>query len=80
MANHKTDSYEVARLVSMANDIAANLGLHADADKRIAEHINRFWTPRMRKLLLEYAAKEGQGLCEAMLPVMDKLNVSSVHE
>ena len=79
MANHKTESSEVAHLVSMANDIAANLGLHTDADERIADHINRFWTPRMRNLLVEYAAAEGHGLREAMLPVLDKLNISSDH-
>jgi len=57
----------------MANDIAANLCFHADADERIADHINRFWAPRMRTLLLEYAAGNGQGLSEALLPALAKL-------
>ena len=72
---------EVRHLVSMANDIADNLGFQADADAesaansagRIADHINRFWTPRMRALLLEYAAGGGQGLSVTLLPALEKL-------
>lgn len=64
---------EVNHLVSMANDIAANLSFQADADAKIADHINRFWAPRMRGLLLEYAANEGEGLSEALLPALDKV-------
>ncbi len=64
---------ETARLVSMANDIAANLSFQADAAEKIADHINRFWAPRMRKLLLEYAAEGGHGLSDALLPALQKL-------
>lgn len=66
-------SREVGHLVSMANDIADNLGFHADAAERIADHINRFWAPRMRALLLEYASTGGQGLSKAVLPALQKL-------
>jgi len=68
------ENREVLHLVSMANDIAVNLSFHADADERIADHINRFWAPRMRTLLLEHAATGGQGLSEALLPALSKLN------
>jgi hypothetical protein len=64
---------EVAHLVTMANDIAINLSFHADADERIADHINRFWAPRMRSLLIEYVADGGQGLSDHMTPAMNKL-------
>jgi len=57
----------------MANDIAANLSFQADAEERIADHINRYWAPRMRKLLLEYAASDGQDLSAALLPALEKL-------
>ena len=53
---------EITHLVAMANDIAANLSFQTDAEVRIADHINRFWAPRMRKLLLEYAANDGEGM------------------
>lgn len=68
MANREMD-----HLVAMANDIAANLSFQADADVKIADHINRFWAPRMRRLLLEYAAGNGEGLNEALLPSLEKL-------
>jgi formate dehydrogenase subunit delta len=64
---------ETIHLVSMANDIAANLSFQGNAADKIADHINRFWAPRMRRLLLEYAAGDGQGLSEALLPALDKL-------
>lgn len=64
------ENTEITHLVSMANDIAINLSFHADADERIADHINRFWAPRMRTLLLEYAADGGQNLSEALLSAL----------
>ena len=73
METNKAVKGETARLVSMANDIAINLSFHADADERIADHINRFWAPRMRSLLLDYAAGGGQDLSEQMLPALKKL-------
>lgn len=73
MASNKVVTREVAHLVSMANDIAVNLSFHADADEKIADHINRFWAPRMRALLLEYAAGGEQDLSEALLPALSKL-------
>ena len=68
MANKETEL-----LVSMANDIAANLSFHADADEQISDHINRFWAPRMRKLLLDYADGEGGGLSPEMTGALEKL-------
>ena len=64
---------EKKHLVSMANDIAVNLSFQAEADERIADHINRFWAPRMRKLLIEYAASDGQGLSDELLPALKLL-------
>ena len=57
----------------MANDIAANLSFQSDAADRIADHINRFWAPRMRKLLLVYAGDDGQVLSEALKAALDKI-------
>ena len=73
MASRNNMDSEVHHLVSMANDIAANLSFESDADTRIADHINRFWAPRMRKLLLEYAANDGQDLSDVLLPALKKL-------
>lgn len=64
---------ETNHLLSMANDIAANLSFQSDAADKIADHINRFWAPRMRRLLLEYAADDGRGLSEALKPALEKV-------
>ncbi len=73
MPSQKIANQETTHLVSMANDIAANLGFLADADERIADHLNRFWAPRMRELLIEYVASDGRGLSAAVLPALEKL-------
>ena len=61
---------ETQHLVSMANDIAANLSFRDNADAQIADHIKRFWAPRMRKLLLEYAASNDQDLSVELLSAL----------
>ena len=73
MTSQNEDNREMSHLVSMANDIAANLSFEGDAETRIADHINRFWAPRMRKLLLEYAANDGQELADVLLPALKKI-------
>lgn len=64
---------ETQHLVSMANDIAANLSFRDNADVQIADHINRFWAPRMRKLLVDYAANDGQGLSDELLNALKSI-------
>ena len=64
---------EISHLLKMANDIAANLDFQAHADERVADHINRFWAPRMRHLLIEYAADDGKGLSETLMHAVKKL-------
>jgi hypothetical protein len=73
MVSRDNMNSETSHLVSMANDIAANLSFQGDAETRIADHINRFWAPRMRKLLLEYAASDGKDLSDVLLPALKKL-------
>lgn len=55
---------ETQHLVSMINDISANLRSYDNCSERIAEHIKHFWTPRMRALILEFAANGGGGLSD----------------
>jgi formate dehydrogenase subunit delta len=61
---------ETQHLVSMANDIAANLSFRDNADAQIADHIKRFWAPRMRKLLLEYVVNDDRGLSVELLSAL----------
>ena len=64
---------EISHLITMANDIAANLSFQDEAEERIADHINRFWAPRMRKLLIEYAADKGEGLSDSLVAALGKI-------
>jgi formate dehydrogenase subunit delta len=64
---------EIAHLVSMANDIAINLSFHEDAAERTADHIIRFWAPRMRVLLLDYFTTGGEGLSDNLRSALEKL-------
>lgn len=42
------------RLVSMANQIARNLMYEADPAAAVADHIDAFWTPRMKAQILAH--------------------------
>jgi hypothetical protein len=64
---------EMDHLVKMANDIAANLSFQAGADDRIADHINRFWTPRMRRLLVDYAGAPDTRIPPALSGAIGKI-------
>ncbi len=64
---------EIAHLLSMAEDITVNLSFHADAEARIADHLKRFWAPRMRDLLLTYAEKHPAELSEVLRTAVGKL-------
>ena len=75
MSHDNKGNRETDHLVSMANDIAANLSFQDNADVRIADHINRFWAPRMRRLLLDYAATDGQDLSDALKPALKSLQI-----
>jgi formate dehydrogenase subunit delta len=54
---------ETRDMVRMANQIAAFFKgyPHDEAAKETADHINRFWEPRMRKAFFDHIAKGGEG-------------------
>ncbi len=53
-----------AKLVYMANQIGAFFASqrHDEAVAGIADHIGKFWDPRMREKILSHLAKGGDGL------------------
>ena len=55
---------EIRDMVRMANQIASlfNAAGHELAVKDAADHINKFWEPRMRKALIAHLEKGGEGL------------------
>jgi formate dehydrogenase subunit delta len=57
----------IEQLVTMANDIAAFFHGASEPDaapRSIADHLRRFWDPRMRKQIIEYYHAGGSGLSE----------------
>ena len=54
---------DIHNIVRMANQIADFYKSypHDEAVKETADHINRFWEPRMRRAFFEHMAKGGEG-------------------
>jgi formate dehydrogenase subunit delta len=49
---------DIAKLVRMAEQITANMRFTEDeavVAERVADHINRFWDPRMKEAIREHA-------------------------
>lgn len=65
-----------AHLVNMANDIGAFFHaepVRADAVSGIVNHMQKFWTPRMRQKLLEHLRGGGAGLEELAREAVQRL-------
>lgn len=64
------------RLVQMANDIADYFASEPDRElaiKGIAQHLIRFWEPRMRLRIRVLAAAGGSSLGELALAAVERL-------
>jgi formate dehydrogenase subunit delta len=64
-------------IVRMANDIGNFF--RAETDRKVAiegvsNHINKFWTRRMRQKLLQYAAQDGKELDELPREALSQVN------
>ena len=54
---------QVEKLVMMANQIARNFAVQGDkATAATADHMTRFWDPRMRAAIIAHVAAGGEGL------------------
>jgi formate dehydrogenase subunit delta len=62
-------------LVTMANQIGAFFETQAagHAPDAIAEHLRRFWDPRMRKAILAHLEAGGEGLTPAAAQAVQQL-------
>ena len=67
--SHEENAGPHARIVRMANQIGTFFlsKPHGEGVDGVAEHINKFWEPRMRRQF--FAALEGEGN-EAFLPIV----------
>ena len=62
-------------MVHMANQIAGFFGSYPrdQAIDSIADHLKKFWEPRMRAALIEYAKSGGSGLQELVAAAIAKI-------
>jgi formate dehydrogenase subunit delta len=66
----------IERLVAMANDIGAFFNAEADkaeAARGIANHLKRFWDPRMRRQITAHYREGGAGLDPVVLSAVGQL-------
>ena len=55
-------SHTLDRLIYMANQIARNLTFQHDPEAAVADHIDKFWDPRMKALIFDHLTVGGAGL------------------
>lgn len=46
---------------------------HDEAVEGVANHLRKFWEPRMRKMIIEYAENDGTGLKPITLEAVGQL-------
>ena len=66
---------EIDQLVKMSNQIADNFSFHEDAVDRLADHLQRFWAPSMRKKLTDFLEAGGDGLKPDVIAAVKRLQV-----
>jgi formate dehydrogenase subunit delta len=68
---------EIERLVKMANDIGNFFNAEPDRDTAVngtADHIRKFWDPRMKRAIIAHLRKEGGvGLSELARTAVTRL-------
>ena len=69
--SHSTSEH----LVKMANQIGDFFGSqrHSDGAAGVADHIKKFWDPRMRAGIIEHVAHGGAGLKPLVLEAIKRL-------
>lgn len=64
------------KLVKMAEDITANMSYTDDEEvvaSKIADHLSRFWDPRMKEAIINYASMEESELTKPLRLALIKL-------
>jgi formate dehydrogenase subunit delta len=67
---------DAQRLVAMANDISSYFASDPDREAAIAgiaDHLKKFWDPRMRSQLIAYQQADGVGLSELARAGVERL-------
>jgi formate dehydrogenase subunit delta len=63
------------RMIHMANQIALFFASYPrdEAVAGVADHLKKFWEPRMRRQIIQYVAQGGGGLHELALKAVKQL-------
>ena len=70
---------KISKLVKMAEDITANMSYTNDLEvvaSKVADHLNRFWDPRMKAAIIEYQDDENSELTATLRLAIPQLVVS----
>lgn len=71
---------ELAHLIKMSNQIAANANPYGGEEKTaeaVASHIERFWAPSMREKLTDYCVSDGEELNSIVVQALNLLSAAS---
>jgi formate dehydrogenase subunit delta len=69
-------SEKISHLIKMANQIARNLNAAGDEETaavKVADHLTRFWSPQMRKQIIDYQKTGGDELSSVALRAVIQL-------
>jgi formate dehydrogenase subunit delta len=66
-------SGSLGRLIYMANQIGRNLATEHDPATAVADHIARFWDPRMRAMIVDHLDGGGAGLDPLSIAALRRL-------
>jgi len=66
---------ELQTLIKMANQIAANFSFHEDGADKMLSHLQRFWAPSMRSMMIQHVQAGGAGLDDLALQASRRLSV-----
>ena len=61
----------VERLIHMANQIATNLATDAAPVAAVADHIQTFWDPRMKRMIFAHGADGLSPVAAAAIRLLD---------
>ncbi len=73
----------IDKLVKMAEQIAANMNYTEDQDvvaAKVADHLGRFWDPRMKAAIKAHAEAHGEDLSPPLRAAVGQLNLSKSNE
>ncbi len=68
---------KVEKLLKMAEQITANMAFTDDQDvvaAKVADHLNRFWDPRMKAAIRAYADGNSAQLSPSLRAAVSQLN------